>query len=202
MRQRLRRGIRRDVQVAVDHPYGGRIGQRQGPALPGGDTGTSVGDREIATSTHLVVHPPSAMGSQVGVEVALERTNLRGGARIVRVQPPTRGRPGVCLVDDVGRFGQYPIRTDEHRGGPAATCPAHGNPVDELQVRLLLVGDASTIERPASLLAVVTDRDRDQDIWSAGGPQDLIILNRVVTRAIWPQESLLGSPRTPMTRRR
>ena len=103
------------------------------------------------------------MRSQVGVEVALQRSNLCSRARIVRVQPLTRRCMGVGLVNDVGRVGQHPIAADEHRDGRPTPCSTHSKPVNELQVRLLSVTDAGAIQGPASLFAVVADWNRDQD---------------------------------------
>ena len=88
----LRRGGGRDVEVAVDHARDQRVRERQGAALPGRDAGARVGDRDIATPAQAVVHPPSPVRSQAFVEVALERPNLGGGARIVGKQPPIRRR--------------------------------------------------------------------------------------------------------------
>ena len=70
-------------------------------------------------------------------EVAFQVSNLGGGARVVRVEPLTRRRLGIGLVDDLGRVRQHAVPADEHRGRPPTPCSPHGQPVDELQMRLL-----------------------------------------------------------------
>src|SRR6185436_21193259 len=97
----LRRGSRRDVKKTIDHACDDGISQRQRPALPAWDARTGIGDGEIPTSAHFVVHPPSPMGPQVGVELALQRSNLFGGPWIVGVKPLTLRCIGVGLLNDV-----------------------------------------------------------------------------------------------------
>jgi hypothetical protein len=72
------------------------------------------------------------MRSQIGVEVALQRSNLRGCARILWIEPPTLRRTGVGFVNDVGRVGQHLIAADENRDGRPTPCSTRGEPVDEL----------------------------------------------------------------------
>src|SRR5262245_55482620 len=108
------------------------------------------------------------MGSQIFVEVALHRPNLCGWPWCARVKPLALRRIGGGLVNDVGRVCQHPIATHKHRNGRPTPCSARSEPVDELQVRLLSITDAGAIQSPASLFAVVADRNRDQDAWGAG----------------------------------
>jgi hypothetical protein len=108
------------------------------------------------------------MGAKIGVEVALERSNLCGCVWIVREKPLTPWRIGVGLLNDVGRVGQHPIAAHQDRNGPPAPCSTRSEPVDELQVRAFLVSDACPIQSPASLFAVVADRNRDQVARGAG----------------------------------
>jgi hypothetical protein len=108
------------------------------------------------------------MGSEIGVEVALQRSNLCGCAWILRVKPLTLRRIGVGLVNDVGRVGEHPIAAHQNRNGPPTPCSTRSHPVDELQVRLLPIPDARAIQGPASLFAVVADWNRDQDARGAG----------------------------------
>src|SRR5919109_2427324 len=61
------------------------------------------------------------------------------------------------------------MAADEHGDGAVAAGPTHCDPVDELEVGTLAVRDPRSVESPASLLAVVADRNRDQH---AGLPAD------------------------------
>ena len=57
---------------------------------------------------------------------------------------------------------QHAVVGDEQRRRAAAAGAPDVRPVDHLQVGLLAVRDLRSLERPARLLAVVADRDRDQ----------------------------------------
>jgi hypothetical protein len=120
------------------------------------------------------------MRSQIGVEVALQRSNLCGCAWILWVKPLTLRRIRVGLVNDVGRVGQHPIAAHQNRNGRPTPSSTRSEPVDELQVRLLSIPDARAIQGPASLFAVVANRNRDQDARRAGWAHlDQIILTPI-----------------------
>ncbi|HEX6780497.1 MAG TPA: hypothetical protein VF125_00545 [Solirubrobacterales bacterium] len=118
--------------------------------------------QDVAPAAQVEVHPPAPLGPENLVEVALQLSDLRRGGGVFGKQGAV-GRPlRARLLDDLRRVGEDPIAPDEHRRRFPPTGTSDWDPVEHLEVRLLPVGDAGPVKRPASLLAVVTDRDRDQ----------------------------------------
>jgi catechol 2,3-dioxygenase-like lactoylglutathione lyase family enzyme len=81
------------------------------------------------------------MRAQAAVEIRLQGADLGRRANVLRIEPPVRGRPGVGLGEDGGRVGEYAIAADEDRSGLAPAGTADGDPVEQLEMGTLLVGD-------------------------------------------------------------
>ena len=84
--------------------------------------------------------------------------------RIVGIETGALGVRGVRVGDDLRRLAQHALVANQDRRGRAAAGAPGRKAVDHLEVGALLEADARAIERPARLLAVVADRNRDEDV--------------------------------------
>jgi hypothetical protein len=106
----------------------------------------------------------------VGPRRSSRRAHSARGAGLLALEQARAGlEPAVDPVEDVGRLGDHLAAVgDQHGDGLAAPGAPRLDAVDDLHVALLAVGQLRAVERPAGLLAVMADRDRDQTQHNGG----------------------------------
>ena len=108
------------------------------------------------------VHQPPPARPELLVKAPAKRQHLRTSVRLDREQAILLRHALIDPLQYLLRLPDHTFWSDEHRDGLSAARAPRRDPVYALHVSLLAVGQPAALERPARLLAVVADRDRDQ----------------------------------------
>src|SRR6185312_2139597 len=151
-----------DPESTTDEAPRERPAEADRAVLPARDALVVEVERELGLREHMHIHQPPPARPELGVQTPAESFVLatRGG---VRGEQPLLG--GGVLVDpgkDLGGVAHDPLGRDEHGHRDPAPGAPRSELVDALDVALLAIWDPGALQRPAGLLAVVADRDRDE----------------------------------------
>jgi hypothetical protein len=108
------------------------------------------------------IHESSPPRSQPLIQTPAERLDLAAGVWVLGKQAVLWWRALIDPGEDVRRIADHCVGCDEHGNGYPATRASREQLVDALDVALLAIGHSRALECPARLLAVVTDRDREE----------------------------------------
>ena len=159
--ERAHSALRRDAVCPAHQRPADRHDQRQPSALARRHLALPHFADQVRVGEHLSVAPAPRVRAQLGVEALLQRLDLAAQCRIARIQPVATGRI-VRVMHDVGGIHEAPALVREHRHR-AAQVPPRRQPMEQRHVRLFAVRQPDMVERPARLLAVVAQRDGDED---------------------------------------
>ena len=108
------------------------------------------------------VHQPPSTRAELGVEATADAKHRIALAAAARQQALLGRQELVGPRDDLLGLADHALRRDEHGHRAPAPRTARRQAVHALHVALLAIAEAGALERPARLLAVVADRDRDE----------------------------------------
>ena len=149
-------------RARAQEAHGERPAEPQRAILPSRHALVVEAQHEVGLGEHLDVHEPPAPRPEPLVEAPAEPLDLGTLGRLGGEEPSLRRRTPVDPAQDLLRLAERALRRDQHRSRSPAARPARRDPVDALDVALLAVRDPGPLERPARLLAVMADRDRDE----------------------------------------
>lgn len=145
--------------IAFEEGRRHRPGDAEHYVLPSRSAARVVGQAVLEGAKELIVRDAPRLFTEAPSELILQGFNL-GPCGPVGVK--RHGRPFRRPADDLSRAVQCPVVAHEYRHGlRPARCFGNASS-HELQVLVFVVVDPGVIESPASTLAIVAQRNRDE----------------------------------------